>query len=202
MSSIISKNEQSKKHRVFISFHKDDEKYRNEFNLRWGQDFLSTYFRLDPEDFETSEEYKIRLAEIPHIVESNVVVALYGAKTKERKHIDWEISAGLNGEIGKRKGLVVLILPEFPVSPKDENGNWNRILLYPHLHPRTAKNLEAGYADLYFWPGMYKELPEVLVKDMIEIAAKKQDTHNHIIQLWPEQYINGFYNYGNLTPFS
>lgn len=182
--------QQIEKRKIFLSFHHADEWYRNEFNRCFGDQFIGTDVKLGDIESENSDQYIKRLIHEDHIFNSSVVVALYGANTRRRKHIDWEISAGLSEKVGGRKGLVVIILPEFPTSPFDGLGGFHQELVYPHLHPRTAANLKSGYADLYFWPGMYPHLQNVEVKDAIEVANKKRETHEHLIDNSHQQYTN------------
>jgi len=181
---------QPEKRKVFISFHHKDELYRNEFNRLWGDTFIGTDVQLGDIPTESDADYIKRLIQTEHIYNSSVVVALYGAETYKRKHVDWEIHASISEKVGGRKGLVVMIVPGFPVSPYDQYGNFNQSRLYPHLHPRTAENLKTGYADLYFWPGMYPQLPPAQVKDLIELAAAKRETHKDKVHTAHRQYVN------------
>lgn len=178
------------KRRVFISFHHKDEWYRNEFNRRWGTDFIGMDVKLGDIPTESDADYIKRLIQTDHIYHSSVVVALYGAETRKRKHVDWEIHASVSAKVGGRKGLVVMIIPGFPASPYDAYGNFDQSRLYPYLHPRTAENLKSGYADLYFWPDIYPQLPSVPVKDLIERATVKRETHKDNVHTALPQYIN------------
>ncbi|MES2213296.1 MAG: TIR domain-containing protein [Patescibacteria group bacterium] len=190
MSSLYSQPNQPEKRKVFISFHHADEWYRNEFIRRWGDQFIGTDVKLGDIDTENSDDYTKRLIQVDHIVNSSVVVAIYGTHTRKRKHVDWEISAGLNEKVGGHKGLVVLIVPGFPGHPFDQNGVYDKALLYPHLHPRTAENVKTEYADVYFWPDMYTNLNPVEVKDLVELASKKRESHSHLIENSHPQYVN------------
>lgn len=191
MSSMVQPIQTTpEKRRVFISFHHKDEWYRNEFHRRWGDQFIGMDVKLGDIPTETSTGYIKRLIQEDHIYHSSVVVALYGAETRKRKHVDWEIDAGVSAKVGGRKGLVVMILPEFQASPYDAFGNFDQARLYPYLHPRTAENLKSGYADLYFWPDMYPNLPGVEVKDIVEQAATKRDTHKDKAHTASSQYVN------------
>lgn len=181
---------QPEKRRVFISFHHKDEWYRNEFNNRWGDQFIGLDVKLGDIPTESDVEYIKRLIQEDHIRHSSVVVALYGAETRKRKHVDWEISAGVSAKVGGRKGLVVMIIPGFPVSPYNEQGIYDQSRLYPYLHPRTAENLKTGYADVYFWPGMYTQMADVQVKDLVELAATKRETHADKVHTAHPQYAN------------
>src|SRR2546426_3884279 len=48
------------------------------------------------------------------------ILVLVGPKTKCRKHVDWEISAGLNKKVGGYSGLLGVLLPGFPLLPVDQ----------------------------------------------------------------------------------
>ena len=182
---------QPEKRRVFISFHHKDEFYRNEFNTRWGDQFIGLDVKLGDIPTESDADYIKRLIQEEHIRLSSVVVALYGAETRKRKHVDWEISAGISAKVGGRKGLIVMILPGFPVSPYNQYGVYDESLLYPHLHPRTAENLKSGYANVYYWPGMYEQMSTVSsVKDIVETAARKRETHAEKAHTAHPQYVN------------
>jgi hypothetical protein len=181
---------QSEKRRVFISFHHEDEWYRDEFNRLWGDLFIGMDVVLGDIPAESDADYIKRLIQTNHIYHSSVVVALYGARTYKRKHVDWEIHATISEKVGGRKGLVVMILPGFPVSPYDQYGNFDQARLYPYLHPRTSENLKSGYADLYFWPNMYPQLTPVPVKDLIERAVTKRVTHKDMVHTAHSQYTN------------
>lgn len=190
MNGIFGQPVQPVKRRVFISFHHKDEAYRNEFNRLWGEQFTGMDVKLGDIPTESDADYIKRLIQVDHIVHSSVVVALYGTETRKRKHVDWEIHAGLSEKVGDRKGLVIMIIPGFPVSPYDQNGNYDQSRLYPYLHPRTAENLRSGYADVYFWPGMYPQMGSVQVKDLLEVAANKRETHKDKVHTAHPQYAN------------
>ena len=181
---------QPEKQRVFISFHHKDEWYRNEFNRMWGNDFIGMDVKLGDIPTETSEDYIKRLIQEDHIRHASVVVALYGAETRKRKHVDWEIAAGVSAKVGGRKGLAIMIVPGFPVSPYNAQGLYDETLLYPYLHPRTAENLKSGYANVYFWPNMYPQMSAVQTKDLIETAAIKRETHKDYVHTAHPQYVN------------
>lgn len=184
--------ETPEKRRIFVSFHHEDDAYRNEFDTRFGDHFISMSVEDGEIDSNNSDEHIKRLIQEDHIVNSSVVVALYGAQTKNRKHVDWEVYGALTSKVGGHKGLVVMLLPTFPAAPYDMYGNFNKKLIYPYLHPRTAANLESGYADLYYWPGMYTNYPGVVSVQMNEIldaAASKRETHDHLIDNSHPQYV-------------
>ncbi len=182
---------QPKKHKVFVSFHHDDEAYRNEFDQRFGEHFISVSVDQGDIDPDNEDEHIKRLIQQENIVQSSVVFALYGANTHKRKHVDWEISAGLSKKVGDHKGLVVMLLPTFPVAPYNAYNQYDPSVIYPYLHPRVAANLASGYADLYYWPGLFSNYPgvnQVLMPDIIENAFTKRETHEQLIDHSHPQY--------------
>ena len=183
--------QQSNTHKVFVSFHHADQQYRNQFDEKFGQHFISMsvdYGDIEPQN--TDDTIK-RLVQEDHIIHSSVVFALYGAQTYQRKHVDWEISAALSKKVGGHKGLVIMLLPGFPISPYNSMNHYEPSRIYPYLHPRTAANLSSGYADLYYWPGLFAGLPGVkpaTIPAIIQKAFIKRDSHSHLIDNSHEQY--------------
>lgn len=180
--------EPTTKHNVFISFHSKDEGYRNAFERDFGHLFISKSVQNGDIDPDNKDEYTKRLIREGHISPSSVIIALYGAETKDRKHVDWEISAGLSAQAGGHSGLVVILLPNFPVAPFDAFNNFKKEKIYDYVHPRTAKNIESGFADVYFWPNSYAHLNSVPVSDVIENAFQKRLSHQRLIDNSDPQY--------------
>lgn len=179
---------QNEKHNVFVSFHNEDRHYRSEFDRMYGHLFNSKSVDFGDIAPDNDDEYIKRLIQEEHITDSSVIVALYGANTWKRKHIDWEISAGLNKKVGGHSGLIVMILPNFPVSPYDAFGSFNESSVYSYLHPRTVANIKSGFAGLYYWPGMCPHLPSVRMEDAIQAAFDRRMTHKDVIDNSHPQY--------------
>ncbi len=178
------------KHDVFVSFHHKDEPYKEAFVTNYGQYFTSKCVDNGDIDPDNEDEYIKKLIQENHISESSVVVVLYGAETCDRKHVDWEISAGLNQKVGGHSGLVVLIVPGFPGRPFNTLNQYDETFLYPHLHPRTVANLKSGFAKVYYWPGMFvhPSLVDVNVGDALHEAFERRVSHKHLIDNSHIQY--------------
>jgi len=177
------------RHKVFVSFHNEDIAYRNLFDRYYGDHFISKSVDFGDIDPHNKDEYIKKLIQAEHITDSSVVVALYGQNTWRRKHVDWELYAGLTQKVGGRSGLMVMILPTFPAKPIiNQFGQIDNSPLYPFLHPRTAANVRSGFANLYFWPGMYPQLPEIPIKDAFEDTFKKRITYQNYVDLSHPQY--------------
>lgn len=133
------------KHKVFISFyHKDDQKYRDKFEELFGHLFINKSVEDGDIDEKNSDEYIKRLIQEDYISDASVVLVLCGPNTWKRKHIDWEISAGLNKKCGSYSGLVALHLPTHP-DYQEEKYNAKT------LPPRLVDNLKTGFATIQDW---------------------------------------------------
>lgn len=182
--------QETKKHNVFISFHHKNEDKKNDFETWHGAHFTSKSVQNGDIDPDNEDEYTKKLIQEDYISDSSVLIALYGANTHERKHVDWEISAALSAKVGGHSGFIVLILPDFPASAFNQLGQYDASLLSPYLHPRTADQIKSGYARVYFWPGMYQNLPEVQVPDILQEAFDRRISHKHLIDNSRIQYKN------------
>lgn len=142
------------KHKVFISYyHKDDEEYRNQFEDLFGDIFINKSVKEGDINSELSDEYIKRLIREEYISDSSVVVVLVGPHTYCRKHVDWEISAGLL----KNTGLVGLALPEHSSFKKDKyNKN--------DVPPRLVDNLKKNYAFFYDWTTNKDSMKNIIEK--------------------------------------
>lgn len=135
----------SPKHKVFISFyHKDDQIYKDYIDNYLSSNIINKSVSDGEYDSENSDEYIKRLIREDKVSDSSVVVVLVGANTKKRKHVDWEIYAGLRPSVNGCSGLVGIMLPS--VQPNYE-GNY----YYADMPQRLADNLKTGYASLYTW---------------------------------------------------
>lgn len=176
------------KHKAFISFHHEDQAYRNAFDTLYGEHFISKSVDFGDIDSDNNNEYIKRLIQEEHISDSSIVIILYGANTWKRKHIDWEIYAALDKKVGGYSGLMIMVLPNFPIRPFNAFGEYEESLLYPYLHPRTTANLKSGYVSVYFWPQLYPNLQTVQMADAFQTAYDRRITHKHLIDNSKPQY--------------
>lgn len=133
------------RHKTFISYyHKADQVYRDAFEKTFGHLFISKSVQMGDISTDVSTDYIKRLILEGYITDASVLVVLVGSKTWCRKHVDWEISAGLNKKVGGYSGLLGILLPTFPIQPGDR-------YCYDDLPARLADNAKSGYADIYTW---------------------------------------------------
>ena len=102
-------------HKVFISFHHDNDQWYKDELVRWGT------------RYEIFEDGSVELGEIPddwepqqireyirdeHLRDTSITILLVGTETKNRKHIDWELYSSMyNGKKNKKSGILVINLP-------------------------------------------------------------------------------------------
>jgi hypothetical protein len=134
----------STKHKVFISFyHHDDQKYKDYIDTYLSSDIINKSVMDGEYDPDDSDEYIKRLIREEKITDSSVVLVLVGPNTKYRKHVDWEIYAGLRASVNGRAGLAGILLPEILT----DDGKY-----YPKdLPARLNDNVDSGYAKVYSW---------------------------------------------------
>lgn len=135
----------NQKHKVFISFyHHDDQKYKDYIDKYLSTNIINKSVKNGEYDSDNSDEYIKRLIREEKISDSSVVIVLVGPNTKRRKHVDWEIYAGLSPSINGSAGLIGVLLPELKPLP---NGKYS----YNDVPARLADNWCTGYANVYTW---------------------------------------------------
>jgi len=145
MYNNYSYKSEDEKHKVFISFyHKDDQYYRDKFEELFGHLFINKSVEEGDIDSDNSDEYIKHLIQEDYISDASVVLVLCGPNTWKRKHVDWEISAGLNKKVGGYSGLIGIHLPTHPDYQKDKYNKEN-------IPARLADNLETKFAAIYDW---------------------------------------------------
>lgn len=133
------------RHKVFISFyHKDDQSYKEYIDKYLSGNIINKSVMDGEYNADNSDEYIKRLIREEKICDSSVVVVLVGPNTKNRKHVDWEIYAGLRPSINGNSGLIGIFLPTVRTAP--DGGYY-----YADMPARLADNIASGYADFYDW---------------------------------------------------
>jgi len=136
------------RHKVFVSFHHEDEYYKDVFCGYMGRAIvdksvddgdINPYIQTDTIRQKIRDEF---------IADASVTVVLIGPCTWQRKHVDWEIGSSLRDtKRNSRCGLLGILLPNHP--------NFGDINYDPHLvPPRLADNCNgsSSFASVYDWP--------------------------------------------------
>lgn len=141
---------QTPRHRVFISFHHQDQVYKDWFVQMMGNDIVDESVGdgdIDDDNLPT-ETIRQRIRD-NFIRDATVTVVLIGPCTWQRKHVDWEIGSSLrDANRNPRCGLLGILLPNHP--------NYSTMQYHPRLiPPRLADNCGGNdpYAGIYDWSG-------------------------------------------------
>ena len=107
---------QTNKHKVFISFHHEDQTYKNQFVQMMGKDLVDKSVEDgDIDDDRLLTETIRQKIRDDFITEATVTVVLIGPCTWQRKHVDWEIGSSLRDtKKNSRCGLLGILLPDHP----------------------------------------------------------------------------------------
>jgi hypothetical protein len=167
-----SKMRSPSRHKVFISFHHNDEYYKNKFEELFGHIFLNKSVGKDEINIDVSTEYIKRLIQEDYISDCSVAIVLVGQRTYCRKHVDWEISATLSARVGGYSGLIGVLLPEYPLTL---DGKYH----YENIPLRLADNIKSGYAKMYLWSRLCSG--EDNVRLAIEDAYNRKNIEYHRI---------------------
>lgn len=164
------------KHKVFISFHHDDQMYKDRFvDMMEGHIVDESVHDEDIDDDNLRTETIRQKIRDDFIADATVTVVLVGACTWQRKHVDWEIGSSLrNTKRNSRCGLLGILLPTHPDYDEDK---YNERLVPPRLANNCGKN---SYARMYYW----SESPSK-VQGWIHSAflrRNKIDPHNSLPQ--------------------
>lgn len=155
------------KRKTFISYyHNEDQYYKEKFKNLFGD--LITHKSVEDGDIdpENSDGYIKQLIQKGFLADTTVLVVLIGPNTKNRKHIDWEISGALDPRVGdKCAGILGILLPSHPDFEKET--------YHSNLIPaRLSDNLASGYAILKDWTD-----DRVKMQKYIELASEKRNTN-------------------------
>lgn len=136
------------RHKVFISFHEQDIKYKEAFVHMMGKRMVDRSVdtgNVDDTGISTTRVRQIIRDE--YIRDASVTIVLVGPRTWQRKHVDWEIGSSIRKtKRNSRCGLLGVLLPS--------HSSYRRKRNLRLLPPRLADNNrgEDPYALIYNWP--------------------------------------------------
>jgi hypothetical protein len=142
----------TKRHKVFVSFHHDnDQAYKDKFEKLFA-DVYDIFVRRsvsmgDIDENLPTDTIRQKIRD-EYLRDSTVTVVLIGAQTWQRKHVDWEIGSSLrHTEYNPRSGLLGILLPTYPL--------YNQNKYHPStIPPRLADNLSdkpKPFASIHIW---------------------------------------------------
>lgn len=155
---------------VFISFYHQDEPYKKYLENILDDLSVNQSVQTGDIDSDNGADYIRHLIQDGYLKDTTVLIVLVGPNTKNRKHVDWEISGALNYKVGSRyAGVLALHLPNHP--------DYGKKTYNPSLVPRRLNaNLESGYAAIYDWT-----TDRCLLQKYIESAFNRRENDGLII---------------------
>lgn len=168
------------KHKVFISYHHaNDEYYKTKFEEKFEDLFINKSVQDGEYDEDLSDDYVKRLIREEKITDCSVVVVLIGTDTYKRKHVDWEIYAGISGKAGGRSGLIGILLPSYYDSNENKGLKDNEYNA-DTIPPRLNDNVKTGYAKIYKWGSAIRKNNngEYYIKGWIDEAFDRKNDDN------------------------
>ena len=134
-------------HKVFITFHHKDQRYKDRFEQLMSGHIVGKAVNDGDIDDGLAVETIRRKIRDDFVADATVTVVLVGSCTWQRKHVDWEISASLmDTRKNSRCGLLGILLPSHP--------NYRTRSYDPHLiPPRLSDNCNGvdSYSKIYKW---------------------------------------------------
>ncbi len=156
-------------HKVFISFHHDDQYYKNrllEIN------FIHKIFidgSVDIGDIsddldDNAIRQKIR---DEYLKETCVTILLIGQGTKNRKHIDWEIYSSMyDGIVNKKSGVLIINLPSIYCNYFTSSHSGEKEKLYPYITEWISISKRSEYESRYPY------MPERIIDNLLNKESK------------------------------
>jgi len=181
------------KRKVFISFHHaNDQNYKDKFEEKFKDIFINKSVKKDEYDEDLSTDYIKRLIREDKISDSSVVVVLIGSETYKRKHVDWEISAGLSKKAGGYSGLIGILLPSYYDDKANQHLKGQEKYNTSTIPPRLQDNIKTGYASIYKWESTASknEKGEYPIKNWINAAFDRKNNNSDLIDNSREQFKN------------
>ena len=132
------------RHKVFISYHHDDQNYKDMFVRLLTNDVVDkSVHDGDIDDNLKTETIREKIRD-EFISDATVTIVLIGPCTWQRKHVDWEIGSSLrNTKKNPRCGLLGILLPNHPDYRREK-------FYHARVPQRLADNLGSiGYAKVY-----------------------------------------------------
>lgn len=159
----------SNRHKVFVSFHHEDQAYKDRFVRMMGSDIVDKSIEDGDIVGGLAIDTTRRRIRDDFIADATVTVVLIGKCTWQRKHVDWEIGSSLRETLkNPRCGLMGILLPTHP--------NYKTREYAPRLiPPRLADNSNGNdpYALIYRWT---TDVP--VIQNRIQVAFKRKDGMN------------------------
>lgn len=140
-------------HRVFISYHHDNDQVYKDGLVKWAEEnkiFID--YSVDTGDIDddlTDQQIREKIRD-EYLRESTVTILLVGTKTRNRKHIDWELYSSMyDGKVNKKSGIIVINLPSTNNTLCHACHDGEKENVFSNIQSWTSINTRKEYEDRY-----------------------------------------------------
>ena len=152
-NSYVKKVIDSRKHKVFISYHhENDQDYKD--NLvslleNWAISIDRSVGDGDISDDCKDETIRQKIRD-EYLRDSTVTILLVGIETKKRKFVDWELYSSMyDGNVNKQSGILVIMLPSTKCTvPLLSNEN-EKMEIYPEITNWIGEYSQTELVEIY-----------------------------------------------------
>lgn len=171
------------RHKVFISYHHDDQNEINDFVRTFSDErhvFIARSLGTEMEPAiinSTNTDYVMSRIRQLHLKDSTVTIVMIGKCTWARRYVDWEIQASLrHGETVTPNGLLGIKLPSYKKSG------------YPNRLNLNLKQTDTQ-ADCYARVNDYPQRKDTLA-NAIDDAVNARYSRAHLIVNPRDRFVN------------
>lgn len=165
------------KHKVFISYHHDNDQWYKEELLRFNEEielFEDCSVHTGDIDDSLSGERIRQIIRDEYLGESTVTILLVGTETKNRWHIDCELkSSMINGQKNKKSGILVILLPSTNCTYYTANHDGEKERIYPENSSWKSITERSEYEKRY--PLLPARIIDNLLKNNVRISVTHWD---------------------------
>lgn len=160
----------STKHKVFISYHHDNDQWYKEELLKLNEMHnIFIDYSVDTGDIdENLDDTRIReIIRDDYLKDSDITILLVGTDTKNRKYVDWELySSMFDGTVNKKSGILVINLPSVNCPFYTATHNKEKELVYPENLTWVSISSRVDYENRYPY------MPARIIDNLLESQAK------------------------------
>lgn len=159
---------ETQRHKVFVSFHHEDQYYKDFFCDRMYGDIVDKSVEDGDIDLNIKTETTRQKIRDEFIADATVAVVLVGRCTWQRKHVDWEIGSSLRDtRRNSRCGLLGILLPD---DADFGRSKYSSRLIPPRLADNSGFN--GAFARIYDWPNPWNSTS---VQSWIHLAFLRRE---------------------------
>ncbi len=179
-------------HKVFISYHHANDQRYKDLLLEFGEGIFidKSVDTGDISDDLDDQTIRTKIRD-EYLRDSSVTIVLVGSKTRNRKHVDWEIySSMIDGKINKKSGVLAISLATnsficthgkeeqdlFPEirdwTPVDSRADFER------RHPDMPERIIDNYRFVSVIP--WNRLTAFRLSDLLDITFERRSSCDYI----------------------